>query len=184
MSIKKKIGSSLEVLSAISIKGSLILAIVGLVLGTVFSFGMWYWDEMVDRDEAVSSTAKFEEYEVHSELKNGSTKWIEVRFSDRDPIEIYTTFVSDEFEEAFKDLYIGEEVHIIQHPETGEVLDMRTDEVVLLDFDEVKTDSLIENAGFTVLAIFAYASGGVGILTFIYCLVKRSKNKKENNAQA
>ena len=59
MSIKKKIGSSLEVLSAISIKGSLILAIVGLVLGTVFSFGMWYWDEMVDRDEAVSSTANF-----------------------------------------------------------------------------------------------------------------------------
>ena len=62
-----------QVLSAYSVKTPAIFAAICFFIGTVFTFGMWYCGETINKSEAISDTAIFESYKINrgNVLKDG-----------------------------------------------------------------------------------------------------------------
>ena len=85
--------------------------------------------------------------------------------------------------QKFNLLPSGTEVKLIIHPNSDTVLDMRTDDSVLIEFDESIDILSLENKGFMILGIIMYLGSVFGLIYFIYLnyrsykRIMRKKNK-------
>ena len=57
------------------------LLIAGLIMGTVFTFGMQYWNAPISQEEAICTTAVYTSYT--EQLERGHVKEMIVRFEDQ-----------------------------------------------------------------------------------------------------
>lgn len=156
----------------LSLKSSLILTVViGLLLGTVFVFGMSYFNATVTRDECVYKIASYDTFSKdNNEQKNNE---ITLYFTDYEEVTIISASVSDELIDTLENTPENSKVIMLVHPNTDVVLDLVVNGNKLFDFETTMKQLEIERTFFVIFGCFFYlASVAAGIK-----LVTMRKNK-------
>ena len=176
-----------EILSAFSIKAPAIFAAVCIFIGTVFTFGMWYWGETISRSEAIADTAIFESYKINrgNTLKDydSSIKEIEINFNDREKSFIDGASVSAEVLDALENLSSGETVRLLMHPNSNVIVEMKNGDETILDFDDAMGDLRRENIMFAVLGVFMYGMAVLGIVSVVRLIKERKEIVKNLDSE-
>lgn len=142
------------------------LLIIGLFLGTIFTFGMQFWNSSIDEEDAIMDTAIFASYDVRHG-KNGSTKEIIVRFEDREQLYIDGVCASSALINRLKAIKQGDEVMLTIHPNSNKILELQYGYQTLLEFNQTSKKLTNEATGFMGLGILCYLAAIAGLLRIL-----------------
>ena len=109
-----------------------LLLITGLIMGTVFTFGMQYWNAPITQEEAIHTTAIYESYATQRE--RGRVKEIILRFEDHEQLYIDGVCISDELLDSIDNLAPSTELSMIVHPNSNTIMELHADNQMLLEF--------------------------------------------------
>ena len=152
--------------------------VTGLIIGTVFIFGNQYWGKSIEREEAISVSAIFDEYKL-CYGKYGSISEIKISFADRDFLNVDGMCVSDDVLDGIKALPEGARVDMLVHPNSSTIWELKHGDKTILSFEESQKDIKNENIGFGVLGIFMYFCVALGLGSLVKRWLKaRKRNKK------
>lgn len=141
-----------------------LLLIGGIIIGTVFSFGMHYWESPVTREEAVYVEAVFSSYEkVYG--RNRSLNEIEVSFQDHDSLYIDGSCCSQTVLDKMDELKQGSVLCMYVHPNSSTLLEVQDGNNSILMFSDAIENLSSEVSAFLYLGIFMYLSA-------VYSLIK------------
>lgn len=147
----------------------ILLLIAGLLMGTVFTVGMGYWNAAVDVEDALPITAEYRDYDVrYSSRRN--IKDVDLLFADHEALYIDGSCVNSEILAALASLRHGTTLDMLVHPNGGDMLlSIITDGETILTFEDAMERLSFERWGFFALGVFCYIGAGVGA----YYLIKR-----------
>ena len=175
---KRKIKRNfIEELEDIPIGFSLFLIIAGMLIGSVFTFGMNYWSGPVKRNDAVKVSARFESY--RKEYGKYTISEIILNFDGHDALSVDGCCLSDDVESGISNIPKGAELDMLVHPNSDTVLELKCGEDVILSFEESQKDFKRYDIGFAVLGVFLYLCAVMGVFSLILKAVKTQKRKKE-----
>ena len=149
------------------------LLIAGLLVGTIFTFGMQYWNAPIAERDAITDTAIFASYDIRRG-RSGSTKEVIVRFEDRDQLYIDGVCASSALINQLKMLQKGDEVMLTIHPNSNTILELELGNLTLLEFDQTTKKLTNEATGFGVLGMLCYAAA----LTALVQLMQLRKTRR------
>lgn len=142
-----------------------ICIIFGLIVGTVFTFGMQYWNSPITKDEARYSEAIFSFYKEIR--KDGNVNEMILYFENHDELTIDNTCCSQEVVDKIRSLKEGAIVKIYYHPNSNKIMEMTCNSNIILQFDDSASKLSRDRQGFTVLGIFMYFVTAYGITMLI-----------------
>ncbi len=157
------------------------LLMLGVLLGTVFTFGMRYWNRPIQRAEALMVEAVFSDYREEaghgkSRLKlgksavvtgGGAAVPIVLEFADHEPLTIDGSCVTGALLTALQSLESGEKLSCLVHPNGGAVMEIAAQDGVLLAFDDAAARLTGEQRGFMILGLILYAAALYGLLNLL-----------------
>ncbi|HAS37662.1 MAG TPA: hypothetical protein DCS04_03480 [Ruminococcaceae bacterium] len=149
-----------------------ICIITGLIVGTVFTFGMQYWNSPITKNEAMYTETVFFSYE--EVYKNGSINELIIHFENYDNLSIHNTCCSQQVIDGIHSLKQGDKLKIYYHPKSGNIMELLCNEKVILQFEDASQRLSRDRQGFTALGIFMYAAAVFGVVI----LIKERKVKK------
>ena len=147
------------------------LVIAGLFIGTVFTFGMRYWNAPVAREEAVAVTAV-----LSSSLESrddGDVKEILLRFEDHQQLHIDGACITDELRSRVSAITPGTTLSLLVHPNSSTVMELRVGEETLMEFEYAAEKLTREADMFMWLGIFLYAMAAWGLASLILRKLKK-----------
>lgn len=143
------------------------LIIVGGFIGTVFTFGMHYWNAPVTREEARQITADYQSHELrygrNTKGRKTSLNEIVLHFSDfNGQLSIDSACVDSDLLTDLAHLPQGTAVNLLVHPNSDSVLSLCTVDAELLNFDEAVAGLSGEKTVFLFLGLFMYLGAAMG----------------------
>ena len=100
------------------------LLVVGLLLGTVFTFGMQYWSETVTREECLYIETQFLDYK---EIKQRSRiNQIAIDCADGERYFIDQVSINTRLREYLAELEKNDNITMLIHPNGGNIIDLRS----------------------------------------------------------
>lgn len=142
------------------------LVIVGILLGTVFTLGMHYWESSVSKEEALYTEAIFESYDIiygrHHTLKE-----IKVDFQDRQSLFIDGSCCSQTVLDKMAALKSGTVLCMYVHPNSSTLLEIQNGNNSILLFDNAMAKLSSEVSVFLFLGIFMYLAAFYGSIKLI-----------------
>lgn len=142
-----------------------ICIITGLIVGTVFTFGMQYWNSPITKDEAIYTEAVFSSYE--EVYKNGSINELIIHFENYDDLSIHNTCCSQQVIDGIRSLKRGEKLKIYYHPKSGNIMELLGNGKAILQFEDASKRLSRDRQAFTTLGIFMYAGAVFGVVILI-----------------
>lgn len=152
--------------SPISKGNAIFLLLAGLFMGTVFTFGMHYWNAPIDQKDAIHKEATFDSYKEKTGKRN-STKEICVYFLDSEQLYIDGECVNDLLRNELSVIDAGTKVALMIHPNSDTILDMRVNGNIILEYYDVQEKLSAEKDTFLVLGIILYAMALYGLVNLI-----------------
>lgn len=154
------------------------LVVLGLFLGTVFIFGMRYWNQPIARDEGIYVEAAFSGYREkaghdRARLRLGSSTVITgsgsaipiiLEFSNHENLEIDGSCVNDALRAQLQTIVPGTILSCIVHPNSNTVMEIVSEGRLLMDFDDTASRLSSEQQGFFVFGIVMYVAALYGLL--------------------
>ena len=140
-----------------------------LLVGTVFTFGMQFWNAPIAEDEAIHETLSFSSYQI--QYNRTSPKQIIIRWEAYRQLEIDGVSITQELIDYIRSLNRGDELSVIFHPNSGVILEMHHGDRMLLGFDDTMHKLRREATGFLVMGIFMYGVCIAGV----WELIRREK---------
>lgn len=137
--------------------------IVGIIMGTVFSFGMQYWESSVSKEEAIYTEAEFSSYKIIYGQRH-SVKEVRIDLIDREPLFIDGTCCSQMVLEKLKHIKPGSALHMYVHPNSSTLLEIYDGSTAILMFDDTVEKLASEVSDFLFLGIFMYLIAAYGLL--------------------
>lgn len=157
----------------------IVFIVMGIVIGNLFVILTWHDGKPIDKSEAIPVTATFSSYTTHTSAK-GSLAEIEINFSDHERLFIDGVCFSVDVEHALDDLQSGDRVELLLHPNSNYVWEMKSEENVILSFDDAKSQICSENIVFSaILGTFGYLCAIMGIVSLLLQLKGRRKTKEK-----
>lgn len=137
------------------------VAIAGLFIGTVFTFGMSYWNASIKYEEAIPTEAVFSDFEViygvnFRRVSSLTPNAVRLYFDDGSSFSIDGCCYNDELRKNLASTPSGTEFSMLLHPNSNSVLELRTENRVLLEFNESIEQLSGEKSGFKTLGIVMY----------------------------
>ena len=132
------------------------LLIAGLLMGTIFTFGMQYWNAPIAERDAITDTAIFASYDI----RRG-------RFEDRDQLYIDGICASSTLINPLEAIHPGDEVMLTIHPNSNTIFELQYGNKLLLEFDQTTKKLTNEATGFTGLGILCYLAAIAGLLRIL-----------------
>lgn len=142
------------------------LMIAGMIMGTVFTFGMQYWNAPVTQEKAIHTTAIYESYATQRE--QGRVKEIIVRFEDHEQLYIDGVCINDKLLNSIDNLAPGLELSMIVHPNSNTIMELYADNQVLLEFQKTSEKLAGEATGFMGLGLFCYVLSACGLINLVF----------------
>ena len=162
-----------------SIQMGIFMLVIGLFLGSVFLFGNAYWYANVDREQCEVIHGYFESYDERRTLKDPfDVKEIYIYTSDAWKFSITGALCSNSLAREVSELRKGNEFTIVLHPNSDTVLELSTENKVLLSFERSLEILQTENKGFTFLGLFMYLCAGLGLYSVVWRLLKKKKKSR------
>ena len=148
------------------------IIVIGLLLGTVFTFGIPFGSATVTREQCTLVETEFVDYDYDysrrgEHLSVDCTDGVRYRF---DSASIYYS-LRDELDAIVP----GEEITLLLHPNSDVIMELATEDRIVLSFDEAMEDMVGERTFFFYMGIIMYGSSLYGI----YLLIKVLKRRKE-----
>ena len=142
------------------------LLIAGLFLGTVFTFGMQYWNAPVTQEDAIHATAVYSSYT--ESRRDGHVKEIIVRFEDHEQLYIDGSCITEQMWDGLDTISPGMKVDLMIHPNSNTILDLRMEDSVVLKFEDTSEKLTSEAKGFAGLGIFLYILAAYGLFNLAF----------------
>ena len=157
---------------------AIMFLIVGVILGTVFTFGQQYWNAPIERDEAIPVQA---EYSYHTQrLIRPDSHAVNIHCTDGKIYVIDAHCVNNDILDFAYSLAEGTKLDMLIHPNSDTILSLTVGGEEILNFDEVQDELDYANTGFLCLGILMYilAVCGAVRLTVIAMQNIRILNKR------
>lgn len=133
--------------------------IAGLIVATVFTFGMPRWNAPVAREEATAVTAIYAY--CKETTHRGHVNDVILRFTDHDQLEIDNTCVTTELLENIRSLTPGTKLFMLVRPDSDVILELRTGDSIWLDFQDASDRMANVAGGFMILGIILYIGSAI-----------------------
>ena len=142
------------------------LLIAGVIMGTVFTFGMQYWHAPITQEEAIRSTAIYASYK--EQIERGRVTEITLHFEDHEQMYIDGVCVSEDLRDSIHSLTPGTQLSLMAHPNSNTIMDLKAENHVLLDFNTTSEKLTGEATGFMGLGFFCYALSALGLTGLLF----------------
>ncbi len=150
------------------------IIVIGLLLGTVFTFGQHFWQATVTRDECMVVETTFVDYEYDRGSRRRGEK-LSIDCADGMRYWFDSASLDKSLRDELEILANGEEITMLLHPNSDVILELATENRVVLSFEEAMADMSGERTFFFYMGIIMYGSSLYGI----YLLIKVLKRRKE-----
>lgn len=145
--------------------GAIILIVVGLIMGTVFIFGMYYWEGSVPKSEAIFVKATYAFYT--EEYMGRGSSYFELYFEDHKRLYIRTVCCSDEVSQYVYSLKPGTILNLYIHPRSNAILELIDNGNVIIEYDEAIKKLSSNVKAFRVFGLILYSWAVLGIIKII-----------------
>ena len=159
---------------SMSMGEAIFLMVAGLLMGTVFSFGMQYWNKAVTGEECASVQTEFVSYEKKYARKSLRVSEIAIDCSNGERYDVDGVCLSDSFLETVYGMEEGESLSMLIHPNQKKIVELYYEGDLLLDFDETIADLGTEANQFAWLGGILYSLALCGL----YGLILRLKENR------
>lgn len=139
--------------------------VVGLILGTVFTFGSFYWYSPVTKSEARNIRATFSSYKMSGQKDN--VQQIIIRFKDHEQLDIDVYCLDDEIIDKVKEIKPGSILNLYAHPNSKCILEMVYNGEVIIDFDKAVDQLSTRITHFVPCGILMYLFAAYGIAKIV-----------------
>ena len=145
---------------------AIFMLIAGLIMGSVFTFGMKYWNAPITQNEAHRATAIFSS--AKETMRRGHVQEIIIRFDDHEQLCIDGVCIDNELCDSVKEITPGTVIEMMVHPNSNTILEMEVGTTRLLEFHDSVQKLTSEASGFLYLGIFCYIMAFIGGGYFIF----------------
>ena len=157
----------------------IVFIVLGGVLGSIFTYNCLYLNQIIDREEAIVATGRFDSYEF-SYGKSGAVSKVRIDFIDRGELYIDTAY-HVEMDEKLEVLEKGEQLNMLLHPNSEAIWELTTEKSVILSFDDAKSRTQFENGFFMFflvgLCLICISLGVIALLAKYFEYKKKIRNK-------
>ena len=162
----------------------IVFIVLGGVLGSIFTYNCLYLNQIIDREEAIAATGRFDSYEFLYG-KGGTVSEVRIDFIDRSELYIDTAY-HVEMDEKLEALEKGEQLNMLLHPISRSIWELTAEKSVILSFDDAKSRTQFENGFFMFLPVglclICISLGVVALLAKYFEYKKKKKIRNENTA--
>lgn len=160
------------------IKLAIPLLVVGLLLGSIFTFGMQHWNETVSREDCTMVNTRFLSYDERWAYEP-TKRIVEIAIDCTDGNRYFIDGVS--IDEALQDqlslLSKNDKITLFIHPNSNTIVEFSSEQAVLLGFDETIGKLEGESTGFLFLGLFMYFCALVGLYYTVYHMIRRKAKR-------
>ena len=155
--------------------------VFGIILGSVFTFGMQFWNTAVERESCSVVETHFLEYTAFRKARQPrEIQEIAIDCSNEKRYFIDGVSINSKLTDALDNLWYRERIILLIHPNSNTIVEFTTEDTTILNFDETTKDLQSEASGFRYLGIFMYV---VSLIMGLYCVAlliaqRRKKAKK------
>ena len=135
-------------------------------MGTVFTFGMQYWNAPITQEETIHTTAVYASYK--EQLKRGHVKEIILRFEDHEQLYIDGVCITEELRDDIHSLAPGTHLSLMIHPNSNTIMDLKVGNSVWLDFQSTSEKLTSETTGSMGLGLFCYVLSVCGLISLLF----------------
>ena len=160
----------------ISQERAIFMLIAGLLLGTIFIFGMRYWHAPISREECTQVETEF--VSSRKRIRRGNIQLIDIDCADGQRYEIDGACISQTVLDGVESLQSQEPITLLIHPNSDTVMELSCESGTLLTFDDSAQRLAGDTMLFTVLGIIMYAAALGGLYERIRRKRKRSMEKR------
>ena len=157
----------------------IVFIVMGGVLGSIFTYNCLYLNQIIDREEAIVATGRFDSYEF-SYGKGGAVSEVRIDFIDRGELYIDTAY-HVEMDEKLEVLEKGEQLNMLLHPNSEAIWELTTEKSVILSFNDAKSRTQFENGFFMFflvgLCLICISLGVIALLAKYFEYKKKIQNK-------
>ena len=158
----------------------IVFIVLGGVLGSIFTYSCLYLNQIIDREEAIVATGRFDSYEF-SYGKGGAVSEVRIDFIDRGELYIDTAY-HVEMDEKLEALEKGEQLNMLLHPNSEAVWELTTEKSVILSFDDAKSITQVETTIFMiVLVAFCIVCISMGVIALFVKYFDYKKKKRNGH---
>ena len=157
---------------------AIVMLLIGILLGSVFSLGMQYWNAKTTREACTVVKTQFLSYdEIWHAKPTISIVEIAVDCADGNRYFIDGISINDELREKLSLLSENESITLLIHPNSNTIVDFSSSHGSLLVFDETINDLDCEATGFLFLGFFMYFCALVGLYYAVFHIVRKKTHK-------
>ncbi len=161
----------------ITLGQSLVLLVVGLLLGTVFTFGVQCWNETVTKEECAYIETQFLDYK---EIKQRSRiNQIAIDCADGERYFIDQVSINTRLREDLAELEKNDNITMLIHPNGGNIVELTHYGAELLNFEETMETLGKDAKTFSYLGLFMYLASFLGLICTVLNISKNIKAKKQ-----
>ena len=151
---------------------------IGILLGSIFTFGMQYWNKNIPREECRVVKTQFLSYdEIWHTKPTVSIVEISIDCTDGNRYFIDGVSINEELRNQLSSLSKNDDITLFIHPNSNTIVEFSNDQAVLLKFDETISKLDGESSGFLFLGLFMYFCALVGLYYTVYHIIQ-SKTKR------
>lgn len=161
-----------------SLQKQLFVAIASLIVGSVFVFGMRYWNAQVERDDCEVVTVQLESIEKVRGSSSSDLSSVNLKCTNGSSYYIKGVCVSRSLLSALGSLPEGTQLTLTLHPNSdGKVLELSADGILLLDFDTAVSMLGKNSTAFSYIGLFMYLCSAILLVD----IVQRKRKQREED---
>ena len=157
------------------LKMAIVLLITGIFLGSIFSFGMQYWNKDVTQEKCIKIQTQFVGYK--EVWRKGNIQEIAIDCTNGDRYFIDGESINLELKEYITKIATNENITLFIHPNSDTIMEFSTNLGTILTFSETVDKLSKEATGFLFLGFFMYFCSLVGLYFVVWHIIKK-RNKK------
>jgi len=147
---------------------------VGILLGSIFTFGMQYWNKNIPREDCTVVKTQFLSYdEIRQPKRSMTIKEIAIDCVDGNRYFIDGVSINEKLQNKLSSLSKNDDITLLIHPNSNTIVEFSKDQTVLLNFEETISKLDIESSEFFFLGIFMYFCALVGLYYAMYHIIRR-----------
>ena len=153
-------------------KLAIFILAIGILLGSVFTFGTQYWNKTVTRESCNVVKTQFLSYdEIWHSKPTVSIVEIAIDCADGNRYFIDGVSINEELRNQLSTLSPNDNITLLIHPNSNTIVEFSSSQNVLLNFDDTigKLDG--ESSGFLFLGLFMYFCALVGLYYTAYHII-------------
>ena len=147
---------------------------IGILLGSVFTFGMQYWNQNIPKEECKVVKTQFLAYdEIWHAKPTVSIVEIAIDCTDGNRYFIDGVSINEELRNQLSSLSKNDNITLLIHPNSNTIVEFSSGNGILLSFDDTINKLDGEASGFLFLGLFMYLCALVGLYYTVYHIIRR-----------